>query len=306
MKAVSKLIASFFMLLAALLGSVELSAQTNQGQLHAQSNLDLLKNMSSKSTLLAAEMQQVRAAMLAINNEARSNPNYRRAQGSQTALQLPSNLEPIKLNDELNKIAQEQAEYQAKIRDVTHDNANYKSVNNDKGYGERAGKYLPGHVKLEACGGSSDLADYPIGWMKSETHYRPTWSLEGVPINAVGFGAAKSGDTWYTTAMWSYVADPAVIQKANKDNLAFGKPARQSSDLDACYAGAGKAVDGNTDANLKMNDAKSSVSHTGDEESPWWEVDLGAVYDIGKVVVWNRQDCCWDRLQNFVVSTSGQ
>ncbi len=257
MRNFSKLLSLFFVFMAALLASVELNAQTSQNQLHAQSNLDLLKNLGSKSTLSGAELQQVRAAMLAINNEARSNPNYRKAQGSQTALQLPSNLEPLKLKEELNKMAQEQADYQASIGVVTHDNKNYRSSD------DRTNRYLKDHVKLEVCGGSTKLEDGPIGWMKSETHYRPTWNLDpGAPVNAVGYGIAKNGVYWYTTAIWSFVEDPEAIKKANKDNLAFGKPARQSSDLDASYAGAGKAVDGSTDANLKMDNVKSSVSHT--------------------------------------------
>ncbi len=301
----SKLLSLFFVFMAVVLCSSETQAQLQPpgSKLHNQDYIDYLNYLGSNSTLTAEQMKEVRETMLAINNEARLNPNYRVAQRCTTALQLPSNLEPLIINEDLNKLAQEQAVYQASIGDVTHDNANYRD------FGARVDRYLKNHPKPEACAGSVNLGDYPIGWMKSETHYRPTWNLNGdntptYPINAVGYGVAKNGEQWYFTAIWSYVADPEAIKKANKDNLAFGKPAKQSSDLDASYAGAGKAVDGNIDANLKMNDAKSSVSHTGNEESPWWEVDLGAVYDIGKVVVWNRQDCCWDRMQNFTVATS--
>ncbi len=141
--------------------------------------------------------------------------------------------------------------------------------------------------------------------MKSETHYRPTWNLDttpdgkNVPVNTVGYGVAKSGDTWYFTALWSFVADPEAMQKANKDNLAFGKPARQSSEYQPGKGyGAGKAVDGVTKGDLM------SVAATSGHQSDWWEVDLGAAYDIDRVVIWNRTDCCWDRLQNFTLLVS--
>jgi len=81
-------------------------------------------------------------------------------------------------------------------------------------------------------------------------------------------------------------------------NLALGKPAMQSST--DFGGGAARAVDGNTDGNFWGN----SVTHTKLEAQPWWEVDLGAVVDIGKVVLHNRTDCCGDRLSNFEVLLS--
>lgn len=86
-------------------------------------------------------------------------------------------------------------------------------------------------------------------------------------------------------------------------NIALGKKARQSSEYNAGISGAGKAVDGNTDGKFKFN-RQNSVTHTQDENSAWWEVDLGDIYTLEKIVIWNREDCCWERLQNFVVLTS--
>ncbi|GIL66402.1 hypothetical protein Vafri_19932, partial [Volvox africanus] len=38
---------------------------------------------------------------------------------------------------------------------------------------------------------------------------------------------------------------------------------------------------------------------TGDRDmTPWFSVDLGNVSSISKVVLWNRCDCCWHRLEN--------
>jgi F5/8 type C domain len=84
-------------------------------------------------------------------------------------------------------------------------------------------------------------------------------------------------------------------------NLAAGKSASQSSTLNG--AGAFRANDGNTDGQFSDN----SVSHTNFEASPWWQVDLGTVQSIGGVVVFNRTDCCTDRLSDFdiFISTDG-
>ena len=81
-------------------------------------------------------------------------------------------------------------------------------------------------------------------------------------------------------------------------NLARGKQARQSS---TGYGGdAGRAVDGNTNGVYSAN----SVSHTDNQPQDWWEVDLGAIYNIGLIKIWNRTDCCSERLSNFHVMVS--
>jgi F5/8 type C domain len=82
-------------------------------------------------------------------------------------------------------------------------------------------------------------------------------------------------------------------------NVAKGKTAKQSSP--GVYDGpAARAVDGNTSGDWSAN----SVTHTDDESNPWWEVDLGKVYNISEIKIWNRTDCCWGRLQNFYVMLS--
>ena len=62
-----------------------------------------------------------------------------------------------------------------------------------------------------------------------------------------------------------------------------------------------RAVDGNTNGNFGNN----SVTHTASGYSdPWWEVDLGAVEHIHTIRIWNRTECCDDRLSNFYVFVS--
>ncbi|MFY9254245.1 MAG: DUF1553 domain-containing protein [Fuerstiella sp.] len=67
-------------------------------------------------------------------------------------------------------------------------------------------------------------------------------------------------------------------------NVAMGGQVTQHS---TAFGGpANLAVDGNTDGDFQKN----SVTHTDTVDDPWWEVDLGALQSIERVVVWNRTD----------------
>ncbi|WP_433336125.1 alpha-L-fucosidase [Spirillospora sp. CA-294931] len=85
------------------------------------------------------------------------------------------------------------------------------------------------------------------------------------------------------------------------ENLAQGKNATQKST--GYDAPAARAVDGRTDGSF----GNGSVSHTAEpEKQAWWQVDLGRSEELGTVDVWNRTDCCSDRLQDYWVLTSEQ
>lgn len=81
-------------------------------------------------------------------------------------------------------------------------------------------------------------------------------------------------------------------------NLALGKTATQSST--AASGGPERARDGNTDGNFN----NGSVTHTGYDFHAWWKVDLGAIAYIDHIGVYNRTDCCSERLSNFWVLVS--
>lgn len=83
-------------------------------------------------------------------------------------------------------------------------------------------------------------------------------------------------------------------------NLASGlisqkKPTSQSSTC--CGAKSSRAVDGNTNAKFNAN----SCTHTNLQKKAWWQVDLLKRQAVGKVVVYNRSDCCGSRLNFFEV-----
>ncbi|MEU7895914.1 alpha-L-fucosidase [Nonomuraea sp. NPDC049152] len=93
----------------------------------------------------------------------------------------------------------------------------------------------------------------------------------------------------------------ALHLTVNRPNLSLGKPAVQKST--GYDAPASRAVDGNTDGNW----GAGTTTHTAEPETQaWWQVDLGASAALDSVDVWNRLDCCADRLKDFWVMASDQ
>lgn len=84
-------------------------------------------------------------------------------------------------------------------------------------------------------------------------------------------------------------------------NFALEKPASQSS---TDYDGhPDRAVDGITDGDYRTT---ASVTHTNQELHAWWQVDLGESETIDFIRIWNRTDCCAERLSDFYVLVSNQ
>ncbi|MFY0601569.1 MAG: carbohydrate-binding protein [Cyclobacteriaceae bacterium] len=76
-------------------------------------------------------------------------------------------------------------------------------------------------------------------------------------------------------------------------NLALNKPATQSSNYNGSLV-ASNANDGN----------QNTINHTQNTSNAWWQVDLGSVSDITTIQVYNRTNCCSNRLSNFHVLVS--
>ncbi|XP_067660288.1 fucolectin-3-like [Haliotis asinina] len=83
-------------------------------------------------------------------------------------------------------------------------------------------------------------------------------------------------------------------------NIALNQPTGASS----AFSGAGinatasAAVDGNTDSNFFNGSCFSS--EVGDL-NPFWYVDLGEFFVINNVTIFNRGDCCGDRITNVTI-----
>jgi len=79
-------------------------------------------------------------------------------------------------------------------------------------------------------------------------------------------------------------------------NIAPSGKATQSS---TAYDGPAEyAIDGNTDGVF----ANKSVTHTETLNQTWWELDLGSVRPIEKLLLWNRTDSASSRLVDFRIS----
>jgi hypothetical protein len=80
------------------------------------------------------------------------------------------------------------------------------------------------------------------------------------------------------------------------ENVALKKIAHSSTIEGPAHAD--RAIDGNTNGIYDHG----SVSHTiAGRAKPWWYLDLKKAYVIDKIVLWNRTDCCRDRLNGFTM-----
>ncbi|XP_071091127.1 pentraxin fusion protein-like [Haliotis cracherodii] len=80
-------------------------------------------------------------------------------------------------------------------------------------------------------------------------------------------------------------------------NLALKKPAWMSS-FNLLHQVAANAVDGSHGTN--MDNGVCSHTNFGDM-SPWFVVDLLGQHSVHNVTIYNRGDCCGERLHDFVI-----
>ena len=155
-------------------------------------------------------------AMLDYGNAGRRDPDFRKNNGAKVATDLsglttqtdlrgptenvfkqnpaPPYFAPHVLNDQLNKMAQFQAEYNASIRRVSHDGPqSYFDKESNKNVNmsdmEQRAVFFKVENTVEAAGGGR-LGDSPHNWMKSDTHFRPWFNIDGC-YPEIGYGAAR-------------------------------------------------------------------------------------------------------------------
>ena len=152
---------------------------------------------------------------------------------------------------------------------------------------------------LKANGSITAWGDLRNSWSDLENAYTKAPTDKGyiaIYSNAFAFTAVKpdgSVTTWGNPDFGGTYA--------SGHNLALGKPATQSSIYPhRIHAVAGYAVDGNTDGEF----LNSSTTSTKDEQGAWWQVDLGGKKKINQIIIYNRTDCCANRLSNYQVSIS--
>jgi len=93
------------------------------------------------------------------------------------------------------------------------------------------------------------------------------------------------------------VAEVEVYDENNK-LISKEKPASQSSDYSSSKGTADRAVDGNTNGKWSGN----SVTHTKRSSKNWLKIKLGGGKRVKRVVVYNRKDCCTDRISGTKIA----
>ena len=73
-------------------------------------------------------------------------------------------------------------------------------------------------------------------------------------------------------------------------------PSQSSTYADSSDFQASIAIDGVTTHSHLSPHPHGYISHTKFSTNPWWQVTLDHLYPVTSVVVWNRQDCCTERL----------
>lgn len=154
----------------------------------------------------------------------------------------------------------------------------------------------------------SKSVDYILGKLNSYNSHNSVYILNISPnidgdIDEDVFTRLKEvADVWEKPAdipmedNWGY-------QYNTEENLAFMKPCVQSSmrgfirDKRA-FPRAEIAVDGITEGNTMME----QTSWTLEEEKPWWRVDLGGVYTVNEITIYNRTDADVIELKDFTVT----
>ena len=142
---------------------------------------------------------------------------------------------------------------------------------------------------------SSTFWNLPVGNFV-DTTVRPSTTYSYRIFARDGDGNLMMGDS-------NSITTPAVIGGVppNPTNPALNSPTSQSS----LYAATpspqpGLAADGNTNGDF----TQVSGSQTGTDLFSWWQVDLKSIVPVNGVTIFNRTDCCTDRLTDYWVFAS--
>jgi len=161
-------------------------------------------------------------------------------------------------------------------------------------------------ISMTATTGS-DL-NGPVEYYFTETSGNPGGSDSGWQTDPSYTDSGLSAFTQYTYTVTmcdglgntGSVSSPAsaTTLSGGLDNIALAGTASQSS-TDHNGA-ASRAIDGNTSGVW----VDGSITHTAEEDQPWWQVDLGDAYMIDEIQIYDRIDepCCANRLRDYDVS----
>ena len=82
-------------------------------------------------------------------------------------------------------------------------------------------------------------------------------------------------------------------------NVALATEGGVASQSSTGFGGvASRGIDGNRSGTW----GHASVTHTNSQANAWWQVQLDGDYDLGQINLWNRTDCCSDRIDPFTIA----
>ena len=140
---------------------------------------------------------------------------------------------------------------------------------------------------MMVCCSSSSSAMLMMGGDKEKTTTPTTPAPVVEKYRYVRIIRDKDGDNH-----WMNLAEVEVFSGGT--NVASGKTVTQSSISHPGTFDPPNLVDGN----------KTNFAHTNNGAVEWFLIDLGKDYDIEKVVITNRTDCCQARLRNTKIQLS--
>ncbi|XP_072023131.1 uncharacterized protein [Amphiura filiformis] len=143
-------------------------------------------------------------------------------------------------------------------------------------------------------------------WESSDSSWGGASPYISATTGCSGFLCPNNG--WCISALWKCDGDndcgdysdeqscPTVAPLQNEISL-IGKPTSQSS-THASQGTSDHAVDGNTNGYY----FSESCTHTAFNNvgNPWWAVDMQQDECVDKVVLYNRADCCEERLEGAI------
>ena len=206
----------------------------------------------------------------------------------------------VKLNQSGNFLTIQQVEvYDENGTNVAlvRDNSNYsnqykvtdgmcrKDTNGGKTVGSPGSMYM-GQITTGECEGRCDN-----NYGMSNGEKCSAWEIE-----------TEKSTTGLNPNCWIY-RDPVVTGDGAANHMCRVRerlPGTPTATMSSYYQGTNPymALDGNVSATEAWPNSACSSSSAGG----WWEVDLGKLVNVKKIVIYNRPDCCQDRLNGTMVS----
>jgi hypothetical protein len=111
--------------------------------------------------------------------------------------------------------------------------------------------------------------------------------------------SARRSDTGDPEQSWGMSLQFECCAGTPMNNVALGGTATHSSEC--CGGTPARAIDGS----IATAWGGGSCTHSGGNDNPdWWQVDLGDYFYIGDINIYQRTDCCSDRLVGAAVHIS--